>query len=48
MSSIIAFLENSKKEVFQGGKDSLYAGLERDTGIEPVFPPWEGGVEPPN
>lgn len=22
--------------------------LERDTGIEPVSPPWEGGVEPLN
>ena len=22
--------------------------FERDTGVEPVFPPWEGDVEPLN
>ena len=32
-----------KEPPFKGG--SL---VERDTGFEPVFPPWKGGVEPLN
>ena len=29
-------------------KTGLMSGYERDTGVEPVSPPWKGGIEPLN